>query len=439
MKTNQTTIPQPKFKTYTLLIQSIVGLIVIALVGYFGSFLAHSSQKLTLYLLTGVALGYILTRSTFGFAGGVKKIYVTGFGGLSKALIIMFAITMIGMIGIHWYAAANGAVPAFMAEAGDAIIPGSKSVNTLSIATIVGGFIFGIGMIMAGACASGTLTDIGEGATRAMIVLPFFVLGTAPGELVRYKIHDSALGEFSTTMYLPHTFGFIGALLVSLFALLLLYILVNKYEAFRKKEGFYEEELLAYDEKAIEAKKDYKFFSYETYHKFFIERWSFLTGAILLAVMFIFIVNTTGSSWGVTSAFSRWDVAFLQNFGFEFNSPAFTSILEDVNNGLLNHNGTVRNIGIIFGSLIALLLAGKFKFNFNYSMKDAFIYAGGGLIMGFGARCAGGCNIGALFSAICNFSLAGWGFTVALILGGIVGLKLFEGRLNIIPPNRHRR
>ncbi|WP_217587564.1 YeeE/YedE family protein [Lentibacillus saliphilus] len=438
MATQQPAIKNPKLHSNALWTQAFIGLIIIAFVGYFGMFLSHSSQKLTLYLLTGVALGYILTRATFGFAGGVKKIYVTGYGGLSRALLIMFAITMVGMIGIHWYAAANGAVPAFMAEAGDAIIPGSKSVKLLSIATVIGGFIFGIGMMMAGACASGTLTDMGEGATRAMIVLPFFVLGTAPGELVKYQILESPLGAFSTTMYLPDVFGYVGALLISLLVLLLLYILVNKYEAFRKKEGFYEEELFSDEEKAIEPKKEYKFLSYETYHKFFVERWSFLTGGILLAAMFIFIVNTTGSSWGVTSAFSRWSVAFLQNFGFDFSSPAYTKIVEDVNNGLLNHNGTVRNIGIVFGSTIALLLAGRFKFNFKYSTKDVLIYAVGGLMMGFGARVASGCNIGALFSAICNFSLAGWVFMVALVLGGIVGLKLFEGKLNIIPPNRHK-
>ena len=37
----------------------------------------------------------------------------------------------------------------------------------------------------------------------------------------------------------------------------------------------------------------------ETYHKLFVERWSFTTGAVLLTLMFVFIINSTGSSWGL--------------------------------------------------------------------------------------------------------------------------------------------
>ena len=421
-------------------IQALIGMAVIVSIAAFGFYLSRSGEELTLYLFTGVALGYILTRSRFGFAGGVKKLYVTGNGSLTRALLLMFAITMIGMAGVHWFAASNGAVPAFMADAGDAIIPGSKSVKVLSIATIAGGFLFGIGMIMGGGCASGVLTKVGEGATRAFIVLLFFVLGTAPGEWLRYTVHESPLGKFSTTMYLPETFGYIGALAISLFVILLFYILVNKYEAFRKREGFYKPDKVAEDEKPLENNNDeYRFFSYQTYHKFFVERWSVVTGGILLAIMFIFIVNSTGSSWGVISAFSRWDVALLQNVGIEFNSPAFADTVAEVNQGLMHDNVSMRNIGIIAGAIIALLLAGKFKFDLNYKFKDVAIYAAGGLLMGFGAKLAGGCNIGALFSGIGNFSLSGWGFMVAFVLGGLAGLKLFEGRLNIVPPNRHKK
>jgi hypothetical protein len=118
--------------------------------------------------------------------------------------------------------------------------------------------------------------------------------------------------------------------------------------------------------------------------------------------------------------------------------PAFASYYEAVQQGLLNDGGTIRNIAIIFGSAIAFLLAGKFKFDFNFNLKDAGYYAFGGLLMGFGARMAKGCNIGALYSAISNFSLNGWGFLIALSLGGIFALKVFAGKVNLIPASRYQ-
>lgn len=59
--------------------------------------------------MTGLALGYILTRSRYGFAGGFKRIYVTGEGSLSTALLVMFALAMVLAAGIQWSATMSGA------------------------------------------------------------------------------------------------------------------------------------------------------------------------------------------------------------------------------------------------------------------------------------------------------------------------------------------
>ncbi len=46
-------------------------------------------------------LGYVFTRSRYGFAGSVRKIYFTGNGSLTRALLLMFALSIIGTAGIH--------------------------------------------------------------------------------------------------------------------------------------------------------------------------------------------------------------------------------------------------------------------------------------------------------------------------------------------------
>ncbi|GEL07862.1 YeeE/YedE family protein [Salisediminibacterium halotolerans] len=417
--------------------QPLLGFTLILFIAFFGVLLSSTSNTLSLFLVTGVALGYILTRSIFGFAGGVKRIYVTGDSSLSKALLIMFAITIVATAGIHWGAAADGAEPAFRAAASADIIPGSGSVKAINLALILGGFIFGTGMIMAGGCASGTLTDLGEGAVRAVIVLFFFVLGSAPGAFARYELLETSIGSAGTTVYLPDLFGYAGSVLASLLLLIGFYTIAAKYEAFRRREGHFIDGAPLQNELPAAKGAEFKLFSLKTYHQFFVKQWSYVTGGVLLAVMFIFIINTTGSSWGVTTPFQTWSVAMMNAVGLDLTSPAFSGDMETIENGLLNHNGTLRNIGIILGSALALLLAAKFKLNYQFKLRDVVIYSLGGLLMGFGARLASGCNIGGLFAAISNHSLSGWVFMIALILGGIAGLKLFEGKINIIPPNRY--
>jgi uncharacterized membrane protein YedE/YeeE len=48
----------------------------------------------------------------------------------------------------------------------------------------------------------------------------------------------------------------------------------------------------------------------------------------------------------------------------------------------------------------------------------------GGLLMGYGARLAFGCNVGAYFSGIASTSLHGWLWIVFALLGTNIGLKL---------------
>jgi uncharacterized membrane protein YedE/YeeE len=48
----------------------------------------------------------------------------------------------------------------------------------------------------------------------------------------------------------------------------------------------------------------------------------------------------------------------------------------------------------------------------------------GGLLLGYGARLAYGCNIGAFFSGVASTSLHGWVWIVTAVLGNIIGVRL---------------
>ena len=90
----------------------------------------------------------------------------------------------------------------------------------------------------------------------------------------------------------------------------------------------------------------------------------------------------------------------------------------------------VQNMGIVLGTFVCLLLAGSFREVFvselKISVKDVVLFAIGGFLMGYGTRLANGCNVGALYTPIANFSLSGWIFLVFLVAGGILGNKVAE-------------
>lgn len=50
-------------------------------------------------------------------------------------------------------------------------------------------------MMLAGGCASGTLSDLSEGAGRAMIAMTTFVLGSLPGLMAQDALNNSAIGQ----------------------------------------------------------------------------------------------------------------------------------------------------------------------------------------------------------------------------------------------------
>ena len=85
---------------------------------------------------------------------------------------------------------------------------------------------------------------------------------------------------------------------------------------------------------------------------------------------------------------------------------------------------SVMDFGIMLGALIASALAGAFVLHRAVPWKMAVGAVIGGVLMGFGARMAGGCNIGAYFSGVASFSLHGWLWGLAAIAGTYVGVPL---------------
>jgi len=69
---------------------------------------------------------------------------------------------------------------------------------------------------------------------------------------------------------------------------------------------------------------------------------------------------------------------------------------------------SVMNFGIVLGAMAAAGLAGRFAPDWRIPPRSLAAAVIGGVLLGYGARIAYGCNIGAFFSGIASASLHGW-------------------------------
>ena len=155
--------------------------------------------------------------------------------------------------------------------------------------------------------------------------------------------------------------------------------------------------------------------------------WPLLAGGVALAVLNALTLVLAGHPWGITWAFALWGAKALQAVGYDLSTVAFWSgefqqaalaapVLADVT--------TVMDLGIILGALLAAGLAGRFAPARRVPLRIVAASVLGGLMLGYGARLAFGCNIGAYFSGVASTSLHGWLWGAAALLGTPIGVRL---------------
>ncbi|MBU5439686.1 YeeE/YedE family protein [Tissierella sp. MSJ-40] len=163
------------------------------------------------------------------------------------------------------------------------------------------------------------------------------------------------------------------------------------------------------------------------YYKSFLKNpWSYVAGAVILAILNTAIFTITGSPWGVTSTFAMWGAWMFKALGGHPETWVYFQGKsgETLAKGIAAHTGTFMNLGIIVGALLASLLASEFRIKKIKNMKQVAAAIIGGLLMGYGARISFGCNIGALFSGIASMSLHGWQYLIFIFLGAWAGSKM---------------
>jgi uncharacterized membrane protein YedE/YeeE len=369
---------------------AVITAILIALAAWYLN--AAVSWRQAALFLVGAAAGVVLYHAAFGFTSAWRVFISDRRGAGLRAQMVMLAITC----AVFFPLLAAGT---FLGQ------PLRGSVSPIGVGVAAGAFIFGLGMQLGGGCASGTLFSVGGGSTRMLITLFFFIIGSVIGtaHMGWWTAQPSFAATSIVTVMGPWT-----ALAVSL-ALFGAIAWVTTI-AERQRHG-----------RLINETKP------AAGPRWLTGPWPLVAGAIGLAMVNIATLLIGGRSWGVTSAFALWGAKWFAALGVDvaswsyWTTPAQATALKS---SVLMDVTSVMDFGIILGALLAAILAGRFAPIWKISGRSIAAAVIGGILLGYGARIAYGCNIGAYFSGIASGSLHGWLWLVAAFIGNIAGTRL---------------
>jgi uncharacterized protein len=362
---------------------ALSGVLAIHLAGTYGA-------RHTALFVVGLAAGLILYHAAFGFTWAWREFAATRRGAGLRAQMVMLAVTVVIFLPLL----AAG-------QLGDQTLRGA--VAPLGLTVALGAFIFGIGMQLGGGCASGTLFTAGGGSSRMVITLGAFIAGSVLGA---WHMPFWQTAPTLPPVTLLGAFGAPGAIALSLLLFAGIWALTTTLE--RRRHG---------EVGQIRA----------GYGSWLRGPWPLVAGALGLAGVQAATLLLAGRPWGVTGAFTLWGSKLIALAGVDvaawpyWQRPDAAASLEA---SVLADVTSVMNFGIVLGALMASGMAGRFAPVLRIPLPHIVAAVVGGLLLGYGARLAYGCNIGAYFSGIASSSLHGWLWFVAAFAGSALGTRL---------------
>ncbi|MBW2036034.1 MAG: YeeE/YedE family protein [Deltaproteobacteria bacterium] len=190
--------------------QPYLGWILLILIPFMPAIYGQHT-KLGILAALGLLSGFVMHRSRFCFAATFRDPFMTGESDKTQSLILSVLIVMLGVSIIKW----SGIVPWYRYVFGNAGWGG-----------IVGGIIFGFGMILAGGCGSGTLWRVGEGQIKLIVVMITMAISNSLTKAwlwPKVRAHELSFGK---AIFLPRDVGWVWAYIIILGIMLIWYLFV---------------------------------------------------------------------------------------------------------------------------------------------------------------------------------------------------------------------
>ncbi len=341
-------------------------------------------------LLIGLIFGWIVYRTNFCTMGSISDFMSFGDYRRFRAWILAAATALIGAQILD----ANGIV-----DLSRSMYPAARFEW---FGNIVGGLLFGWGMVFAGGCASRNLVRAGGGDLRSLIVLLVIglfaymsiggIIGPIRAELSdRTAITLSGVGSTSIDDILAYLTG-LGAADARMVAttiiagIALIYCFVDP--AFRSSPVH------------------------------------------IFAGLGIGLCAVAG--WALTGlAYDDMAAQTLAPISLTFVRPTGDAVewLQRFTAGPVPGFGVTTTLGALFGAFIAAVSSGRFKFTSFASPSDTIRNLYGAALMGIGGVMALGCTIGQGVTGVSTLAVGSFLTLAAIITGGILGIKRMEAIL----------
>jgi uncharacterized membrane protein YedE/YeeE len=387
------------------------GVLLLALLIMFAA--SAAGDGLATHWVLGLAIGVVLQRGRVCFAGAFRDLHLMRNGTMMRAILVALAIATPLFALIQLRAVPN---PGFGA------LPQGAHVIPLGLHLIVGGLLFGIGMVVAGGCVSGTLYRIGEGYLASWASLGGILLGLLAASHT-WNLWYVAVIQDAPLVWLPATLGYGGAVALTLGLLAAAYLAVLWWESRDAMPS-----MPGQPSRALPPTT-------------FGERLAGLKGSLvgpgwppLVAVSALAGLNVASylveHPIGVTGELAAWADRAAGLIGLSAPPLLGAELMAGCNLvlerlGLVSAH-TMLDAGLIVGALAAALAAGEFKLRVARQRRRYAQSFGGGLLMGYGAGIAVGCTLGAFFSAIPSLGANGWAFGLALLAGAGLGTQIIR-------------
>lgn len=156
--------------------------------------------------------------------------------------------------------------------------------------------------------------------------------------------------------------------------------------------------------------------------QYLVRFWAPMPAVIAAGILSTYYFGLTGTFWAVTGEFTRWGGHLLQMLGAEPETWGYFKVIGLAGTPLDRIDGMMI-IGMFGGCIAAALWANNVKLRMPQSRVRIMQALVGGIIAGFGARLAMGCNLAAFFTGIPQFSLHAWFFALATAAGSYFGAR----------------
>ncbi|MGQ5488659.1 YeeE/YedE family protein [Thauera sp. ZXT1-4] len=361
-----------------------------------------------LLALLGIGFGAVLQATRFGFTTGwrdyIERRDPQGLWAQMLLMVLAAALTL----------------PLIAGSGGELV----GAVAPLTISLVLGAFLFGAAMQLADGCGSGTLYKAGSGSPLSFVVLPTFAFGSFLG-----ASHQPAwveLGGLPAVDLLA--FGWPTALALTTIACGTVAWWAGR--GARKTApasatpasatspaSVAEQILRAGTASFVPASSPAR-----------PTRWArrWWLGALLLAVLYLLHLVVAGQPWGIVYGMGVWGAKAMAALGWDPSGDAFWGAAPHAQRlvePILADVTSVTNIGLIYGAIAASRWRGAASFSLPSSRRFAAA-ALAGLVMGYSARMAFGCNVGAYLGGIASASLHGWVWFALAFAGSIVGVRI---------------